>query len=197
MAIIKPLLVAMPLAQTNARQGSLVIPSEDIMNQQAPGAPRDGNDPPETANSNPQGSFDQAPVAMPEPSSDGEINAEIDTDIQPIQARLVDGNGESVIRVGSPFALDPTVRPVTRTHERFDDLGSARYTASGAVVASIMVLGFASAAALWFPPGGALIAALGCVLAIIGLNSSYRFASAILLAGHLCLFVISYGRSLN
>ena len=111
------------------------------------------------------------------------------------------------IRVGSPFAVDPitpgAISPgvkkpdVTKPIEPFLDVGPLRYTAMGAVAASVMVLAFAAAAAWWFPSGGALIAALGCVLSICGLYSTYQITSAGLLAIHLCLFVLCYGRSLG
>jgi hypothetical protein len=115
---------------------------------------------------------------------------------QPIAANLADTSGESPIRFGSPFAIDPISTRPARPIERLYDVGPVRYTAMGAVAASVMVLGFAGAGAWWFPAGGALIAALGCVLSIFGLYSTHRLASAGLLAIHLCLFVLSYGRSL-
>ena len=122
-------------------------------------------------------------------------------DPEPIEASLVESiDGANAVRIGSPFAVDP-IDPLSgipaKRIEPFLDVGPIRYTAMGAVAASIMVLGFASAAAWWFPAGGALIAALGCVLSIFGLYSSYRFTSALLLAVHLCLFVVSYGRTLG
>jgi hypothetical protein len=104
---------------------------------------------------------------------------------------------DSPIRVGSPFAVDPVATKLVKRIEPFHDVGPVRYTAMGAVAASIMVLAFAGTAAWWFPAGGALIASLGCVLSIFGLYSSYRVTSAGLLAVHLCLFVVSYGRSLG
>ena len=120
---------------------------------------------------------------------------------EPIQASLVQTTDGSVpIRIGSPFAVDP-IDPLAgipaKRIEPFLDVGPIRYTAMGAVAASVMVLGFAGAAAWWFPTGGALIAALGCALSIFGLYSTYRFTSVGLLAIHLCLFVVSYGRSLG
>ena len=119
---------------------------------------------------------------------------------EPIQASLVQTGDETPIRVGSPFAVDP-IDPLTETPakkiEPFLDVGPIRYTAMGAVSASFMVVGFAAVATWWFPAGGTLIAALGCVLSIFGLYSSYRYTSAGLLTVHLCLFVVSYGRSLS
>ena len=120
---------------------------------------------------------------------------------EPIRANLVETiDGAQSIRIGSPFAVDP-IDPLAgipaKRIEVLLDVGPIRYTAMGAVAASIMVLAFAAAAAWWFPAGGALIAALGCVLSIFGLYSTYRFTSAGLLAVHLCLFVVSYGRSLG
>lgn len=100
------------------------------------------------------------------------------------------------IRVGSPFAVDPTIPAAARPIEPFYDVGPIRYTAMGAVAAAIMVLGFASVAAWWFPSGGALIAALGCVLSVFGLYSAFRKTAISLLAIHLALFVLSYSRSI-
>jgi len=117
--------------------------------------------------------------------------------VQPLTARLADTVDETPIRAGSPFATDPIAALPAKTTEPLLDVGPMRYTAMGAVAASVMVLGFAGTAAWWFPAGGALIAALGCVLSIFGLYSTYRKTSAGLLAIHLCLFVVSYGRSLG
>ncbi len=110
--------------------------------------------------------------------------------------KLAETPDETDVRVGSPFAVDPVSVDPTRAIEAFYDVGPIRYTAMGAVAASIMVLGFAAAAAWWFPVGGALIAALGCVLSIFGMYSAFRITSAGLLAIHLSLFVLSYMRSL-
>ena len=105
-----------------------------------------------------------------------------------------DQAAESDIRVGSPFAVDPFEHDPARPIETYYDVGPLKYTAMGAVSASVMVVGFAAAAAYYFPVGGTMIAALGCVLSIFGMYSSYRFLAAGLLAIHLCLFVLSYGR---
>lgn len=104
---------------------------------------------------------------------------------------------EPPIRMGSPFAVDPLPATPIKRIEPFHDVGPLRYTALGAVAASLMVLGFVAAAAWWFPAGGALIAALGCVLSIFGLYSTYRRPALGLLAVHLCLFVLCYVRSLS
>ena len=116
---------------------------------------------------------------------------------EPMTARLADAVDEASIRVGSPFAIDPITSEPAKPIEVFLDVGPIRYTAMGAVAASIMVLAFAAAATWWFPAGGTLIASLGCVLSIFGLYSTYRMTSAGLLAIHLCLFVLCYGRSLS
>ena len=102
------------------------------------------------------------------------------------------------LRVGSPFAVDPVaVSRAKKPVETFHDVGPIRYTAMGAVAASVMVLGFAATAAWWFPAGGTMIAALGCVLSVFGLYSTYRLPSSGLLAVHLYLFVFCYLRSLG
>ncbi|TWU56697.1 hypothetical protein Poly51_26140 [Rubripirellula tenax] len=99
------------------------------------------------------------------------------------------------VRIGSPFAVDPL--PQTVAIEPLLDVGPMRYTAMGAVAASMMVVGFASAALWWFPAGGALVAALGSVLAISGLFSNYRTASLVLLFVHVGLFVANYSQVLR
>ena len=160
------------------------------------------------ASDRPQNGPDQSPASQGGQDRDAEpsgVNSSIDDkenrESEPIQASLVDTIDQaSPIRVGSPFAVDP-IDPLAglpaKKIEPFLDVGPIRYTAMGAVAASLMVVGFAAAAAWWFPTGGALIAALGCVLSIFGLYSTYRFTSVGLLAIHLGLFVVSYGRSLG
>ena len=82
-------------------------------------------------------------------------------------------------------------------NEILDDAGPLCYTALGALAASLIVILFAAVGTWWFPAGGALIAALGCLLAIFGLFSTYRISSAVLIVVHLGLFVVSYSRSLS
>ncbi len=107
-----------------------------------------------------------------------------------------------IVRVGSPFAVDPPELslsyasfPIDRGG--FDDAGPMRYTAMGAVGASAMVVGFAAVSLMWFPVGGVLIALLGSALAVFGLFSSYRYSAMGLLAVHLGLFVANYLKSLQ
>ncbi len=164
------------------------------MNQNASDRPQDDRS--ESASSKTVMSGDANPLGVNRP-----ITGKETVQSEPIQASLVETIDEAPpIRVGSPFAIDP-IDPLAglpvKKIEPFLDVGPIRYTAMGAVAASFMVLGFATAAAWWFPAGGALIAALGCVLSIFGLYSTYRFTSAALLAVHLCLFVVSYGQSLG
>lgn len=141
------------------------------MNQHAPDAPQEERDP--------------SPAQDLEPAAEGGPDGGREPDGVVI-ATLVE---PAPIRKGSPFAIDPaTVPPI----DNFVDMGPIRYTAMGAVAASILVLCFAAAAAWWFPIGGTLIAALGCVLSIFGLYSTYRITSAGLLVIHLSLFVVCY-----
>lgn len=114
---------------------------------------------------------------------------------------LVDADG-AVVRVGSPFAVDPpelAFQYASFPTDRggFDDAGPLRYTAMGAVAASAMVVAFAAASVAWFPAGGVMIALLGCALAIFGLFSSYRLAAMGLLVVHLGLFVANYWQTLQ
>lgn len=117
----------------------------------------------------------------------------------PVLATLVEPDAElaATVRVGSPFAVDPPPLLVARPFEAVIDGGPLRYTATSAVAATVMVLGFAAAAAWWFPAGGTMIAALGCVLSIFGLYSNYRYTAGCLLLLHLALFIASYGRSIG
>ena len=114
--------------------------------------------------------------------------------IEPLTAKLIDTRDDQQPRVGSPFAVDP-LEPPNRPIELLYDVGPLRYTAMGAVAAAIIVLGFALIGVWWFPAGGAMIAALGCMLSIFGLYSTFRYTAAGLLTVYLCLFVASYGRS--
>lgn len=140
---------------------------------------------------------DKDPRVNPLPdSADGSAHTDVlaagesSTEPQP-------GEVAPAVRVGSPFAVDPLESPPKRVIEPFYDVGPIRYTAMGAVAASIMVLFFAVIATWWFPSGGALIAALGCVLSIFGMYSAFRITSVSLLTLHLALFVLSYGRSIG
>lgn len=102
------------------------------------------------------------------------------------------------IRVGSPFAVDPVpLDRVAKPIESFYDVGPVRYTAMGAINASIMVIGFGVAAASWFPAGGVLIAALGCGLSLFGMASVYRKSAIVLLLVHLGIFLLSYLRTIG
>jgi preprotein translocase subunit SecF len=130
------------------------------------------------------------------PQSD--VGAKVDTEDEeePITAKLADTIDESPVRVGSPFATDPFETHATPI-EQIYDVGPLRYTAMGAVAAAAVVLFFAFVGFWWFPAGGAMIAALGCMLSIFGLYSTFRYTAAGLLTVHLALFVMSYGRSLG
>ncbi len=123
---------------------------------------------------------------------------------------------EEAVLVGSPFAEgtmsdNPLAGPVSSqeqlghgkpSHGQQPDASEPlsvqeiRYTAIGSVVASGMVLLFAGVAAWWFPPGGTLIAALGCGLSLFGLTSGHRVMATVLLAMHVGLFITSYSRTL-
>lgn len=126
---------------------------------------------------------------------------------EPSAAELVRPAGDQVqplaaadsaaVRTGSPFAVDPVPQRPQRPIETIIDGGPLRYTATGAVVAALMVMAFAVVAAWWFPGGGTMIAALGCVLSIFGLYSSYRITASATLVIHLGLFVLCYGRSIS
>ena len=176
------------------------------MNQPASDAPQHDGEPSPRADEGPDADSDlfsdlsarqlgaAAGNAAADPGSGESGDTEEDASV--VAMETADVTGEAV-RVGSPFAVDPFAPQSSKRVEAFHDVGPLRYTAMGAVAASIMVLAFAGAASWWFPAGGALIAALGCVLSIFGLYSSFRIASSGLLAIHLSLFVLSYVRSLG
>ncbi|QDT07261.1 hypothetical protein K227x_56880 [Rubripirellula lacrimiformis] len=129
----------------------------------------------------------------PAQSSPGEMPPQ--SDVADPDSGTLDGDLDESIRVGSPFAGDPV--PLHPVVQPVVDVSPIRYTAMGAVAASVMVVGFATAAFWWFPAGGIVVAALGCVLSIFGIFSSYRLAAMGLLAIHLFLFVANYGQVLQ
>lgn len=99
------------------------------------------------------------------------------------------------IHAGSPFAGKP-LPPRPEYEEQVYDIGPVRYTALGAVAAAILVLCFGAAAAWWFPAGGILIAALGCMLSLFGMLSPRKQTAALLLVTHVFVFLFSYSRAL-
>ncbi|MGI9466628.1 MAG: hypothetical protein ACR2OA_05860 [Rubripirellula sp.] len=108
----------------------------------------------------------------------------------PVMARVVDDTPD---RIGSPFAAAPSGKktqqpPAVALH----DLGPLQYTAIGGVVAATMLLGFAIIALAWFPPGGCVIAALGCATATLGLHSKFKRITTGMLVTHACLFVACF-----
>jgi hypothetical protein len=159
-----------------------------------PGEPGEGNDAsaavtPLLGGDSRAAAIDHASEAIP-----GELGSESVADQE---ARTGEATSEtSAVRVGSPFAEDPFEADDSRPTENLYDVGPVKYTAMGAVTASVLVLGFAAAAAYLFPAGGTMVAALGCLLSIFGMYSPWRLASAGLLAAHLCLFLLSYGRTM-
>ena len=128
------------------------------------------------------------PVQEPSPVGN-KVNENID-DVAPVMARLVDDTPD---RIGSPFAAAPSGKktqqpPAVALH----DLGPLQYTAIGGVVAATMLLGFAIIALAWFPPGGCVIAALGCATATLGLHSKFKRITTGMLVTHACLFVACF-----
>jgi len=80
----------------------------------------------------------------------------------------------------------------------YADYGPFLYTSMGAAVSAVMVLLFATAGAVWFPAGGAIVAILGILLSITGLFAARRFrwAAIACLPLHVGLFVFSYVKTL-
>lgn len=120
----------------------------------------------------------------------------------PVDASSQDTPAEDrPVRVGSPFAVDPVIAEVQTDFvaapiEPLADLGPMRYTALGAVGASMMVVAFGVASVWWFPVGGTVIAGLGCGLSIFGFFSNQRIWAAGLLIVHVTLFLANYSQSI-
>ena len=111
---------------------------------------------------------------------------------------------DATIRTGSPFSPG-SEQPLNHaaasssplSAQQVHDVGVMKYTAMGAVAASILVAGFAAIAMFWFPVGGILIAALGCFLSLFGLMSHFQRTAALMLVVHLCFFVFGYKHGLS
>lgn len=158
------------------------------MNENASSSPHEDDHEPDPNSSTESASetSDPTPLAGPAPGGDA-------VDEPAVVAELVAPAVSGQVRIGSPFAVDPFEFDPSRAIEAFYDVGPLKYTAMGAVAASALVLCFGLVAAYVFPAGGTMIAALGCVLSIFGMYSSYRLTAAALLAVHLGLFVVCYG----
>lgn len=91
------------------------------------------------------------------------------------------------IRSGSPFApgSDSATPPASGSG------GLSGSTASGALLASTLVLFFAATSAWLFPLGGCLVSPLGVVLALLGLRSGRRRIAGTLAIFHAALFATS------
>jgi len=131
------------------------------------------------------------PMQEPDPVGNEEIQVDENVnDDAPVMARVVD---ETPDRIGSPFAAAPSGKkrqrlPAVALH----DLGPLQYTAIGGVVSATMLLGFAILALAWFPPGGCIIAALGCATATLGLHSKFKRITTGVLISHACLFIACF-----
>lgn len=113
--------------------------------------------------------------------------------------RHPDAQDTEAVRVGSPFVSGsakatppPLEPPAPLTADQIHEVGVLRYTAMGSVAAAILVAFFAAIAMFWFPVGGILIAALGCILSLFGLMSQFKKMATGLLVAHLAFFVLSY-----
>lgn len=130
------------------------------------------------------------PVSADSPHEEPSTINEDTSDDAPIVAWVVD---ETPDRVGSPFATAPSGRTLRQQPAiALQDLGPFQYTAMGGTVAAIMLLGFAILALVWFPPGGCIVAALGCGTAILGLHSKFKRITTGVLVSHACLFVACF-----
>ncbi len=101
-----------------------------------------------------------------------------------------------VIRVGSPFRIDPPVvriraEAAQRMRRQFER-GVMQFTYNGSLIASALVLGLAVPAIWGFPLGAALISGLGGFLAMFGLWADYPRLAFGLLVVHVCLFVFIF-----
>ena len=111
---------------------------------------------------------------------------------------------DPAVRVGSPFRKEPPPKRAVAIsyasgEAAYGEFGPFRYVAMGAATSTVLVLAFAGMGAWWFPFGGAIVAVLGSMLAILGLFATFRLRLLSLgcLLGHLGLFFLSYVRSLT
>lgn len=117
-------------------------------------------------------------------------------------ATLADGDVHAKpIRTGSPFVSDPPevyarARLAIQMRREFE-AGMWRNTASGATLASGLLLFFVVVAMWVFPTGALLIAGLGGVMGLLGLTSVYPRWSLGFLLGHVGLFVATFWRTVS
>jgi hypothetical protein len=140
----------------------------------------------------PQSSPEESPPKPSTGNPEEESNAVNDnvSDEVPVLARVVDDTPD---RVGSPFSAAPSGKAANQLHSiGLQYLGPFQYTAMGGFVAAIMLLGFAIVALAWFPPGGCIIAALGCGTATLGLHSKFKRITTGVLISHACLFIACF-----
>ncbi|QDT10452.1 hypothetical protein [Planctomycetes bacterium K23_9] len=146
---------------------------------------------------------DRDPKVPPQATADAVLPDDQDASQHTQQSGNPFASTGKEVRVGSPFASEPSdlwddFLPDSNDSqpELMYDVGPLKYTAIGAVAAAVMVLAFAIAASWWFPGGGTLIAALGCALSIFGMYSPRKTLAAVCLLLHLGLFLFSYSRAI-
>lgn len=108
------------------------------------------------------------------------------------------------VRVGSPFAPGTASGPQIKSSPAvvavsLAELNALMYLAMGATAAAVMVLVFAIIGTFLFPVGGLMVAALGVVLAVLGIFSKqkrYQWTAASMLPLHLTAAGVCYFRAL-
>jgi hypothetical protein len=113
---------------------------------------------------------------------------------QPADSPLSVVSDSQPIRQGSPFAEGSANRGEALSGalaipSSSVDQGPMQYTAVGALISCLVVLGFAIPSAIWFPAGGIVITALGLGLALFGIQSGRVKESLVLVATNLALFL--------
>ena len=108
------------------------------------------------------------------------------------------------VRKGSPFAAGSAIaqpgsgRWVNSQPVVAESMGQGVWqeTATSAVVASWLLLGFAIAAWMWFPAGGVAITLLGMTMCLLGFSSHYKKLSTMGLVTHGVILTSCYFQTL-
>ena len=108
------------------------------------------------------------------------------------------------VRKGSPFAAGSAIaqpgsgRWVNSQTVVAESIGQGVWqeTATAALFASWLLIGFASAAWMWFPAGGMAITLLGMTMSLLGFSSNYKKLSTVGLVTHGVILTSCYFQTL-
>ena len=128
------------------------------------------------------------------------VSEPLGTALEPQFDVLVNGD----VRKGSPFAAGSaiaqpgSVRWVNSQTVVAESIGQGVWqeTATSAVFASWLLLGFAIAAWMWFPAGGMAITLLGMTMSLLGFSSNYKKLSTVGLVTHGVILTSCYFQTL-